>query len=105
MGYDLNVLDVRGESLLRQDELDMFEWRETVELAQKLGLPLLSSFPEFYGEDREFSAPDLPRLIEEVDRVQTSVSAKPEVVSAVAKVRRLAEFAMANGGLLSVVPD
>src|SRR5262245_30279055 len=105
MGYDLNVCDASGRALLQHDELDMTEQHDTVKLAQQLGLPLLSSLPEYWGDVREFSQAELSRLLAEVERVRTIDSATADVLSAVAKVRRLAQFAIDNGGVLGVCPD
>lgn len=105
MGYDIMVLDGTRRERLAFDELWPDEWRSLGDASRLRTLPMLTTLPDFYSEERTFSPEGAHALLGELDRLDAEAAIAPDLARASQKLRRMARAAIQHGAPLLVVPD
>jgi len=104
VGYD--ILIIEHEPPNREHvELDAYEHEEILAAATRMGLPILSGFPHFWGECYQIDVQSFPVLLSELDRVDSLAGLPASAHSAVELLRKIVKSANSRGLPIEVVPD
>jgi len=94
MGYDLHVHSQSGKELVNYTTLSPDELIGTHTVARRHRLALLGSFPHEFDTVRIIDVEQLRALLEELSVVERSSGFQSAIVSAMEKIRRVAEVAI-----------
>lgn len=105
MGYDLVVSGESGATSHGCVELSLDGQMSIAQVAREHALPILASFPEFWGDEFHVPVAQLQALLDELGQVDVLATGSPGARSATSKVRQIVAVAVHHRRPLSVVPD